>query len=47
VLRGMPADLVLDLLESRFPRRRLLLWLVANPRTAWRSRSLRQAVLTR
>jgi digeranylgeranylglycerophospholipid reductase len=47
MLRRMPADLVLDLLESRFPRRRLLLWLVANPRTAWRSRSLRQAVLTR
>jgi digeranylgeranylglycerophospholipid reductase len=47
MLRRMPADLVLDLLESRFPRRRLLLWLAANPRTAWRSRSLRQAVLTR
>lgn len=47
MLRRMPADLVLDLLESRFPRRRLLLWLAANPRTAWRSRSLRQAVLSR
>ncbi len=47
VLRGMPADLVLDLLESRFPRRRLLLWLVANPRTAWRSRSLRHVALSR
>jgi digeranylgeranylglycerophospholipid reductase len=47
VLRRMPADLVLDLLESRFPRRRLLLWLAANPRTAWRSRSLRQAALSR
>ena len=47
VLRGMPADLVLDLLESRFSRRRLLLWLATNPRTAWRSRSLRQAALSR
>jgi digeranylgeranylglycerophospholipid reductase len=47
VLRRMPADLVLDLLESRFSRRRLLLWLAANPRTAWRSRSLRQAALSR
>ena len=47
VLRRMPADLVLDLLESRFPRRKLLLWLAANPRTAWRSRSLRQAALSR
>jgi digeranylgeranylglycerophospholipid reductase len=47
VLRGMPADLVLDLLESRFPRRRLLLWLAANPRTAWRSRSLRHVALSR
>jgi digeranylgeranylglycerophospholipid reductase len=47
VLRGMPADLVLDLLESRFSRRRLLLWLAANPRTAWRSRSLRRAALSR
>jgi digeranylgeranylglycerophospholipid reductase len=47
MLRTMPADLVFDLLESRFPRRRLLTWLAAHPGTAWRSRSLRRAALTR
>lgn len=47
IVRRMPADLVFDLLESRFPRRRLLTWLAAHPATAWRSRSLRRAALRR
>ena len=47
LLRSLPDDLVFDLLESHFPRRRLLTWLARHPGTAWRSRSLRRAVLAR
>lgn len=45
LLRRLPADLVLDILESRFSRRRLLGWLATHPRAALRSRTLGRAAL--
>ncbi len=45
LLRSLPTDLVLAILESHLPRRRMLAWFAAHPMELLRSRGLGRAAL--
>jgi digeranylgeranylglycerophospholipid reductase len=47
VLRALPSEIVLELLESRFPRRRLVGWMARHPRVGLRSGTLLRSALGR